>query len=337
MENGGAEMRRARLKVPWEGFYHVVSRIGGRRFLLDAGEKKALLGTIRSAAEFSGVEVLAYALMDNHFHLLVRVPPKEEVDAAEFSRRIGALYGAERREKLFGQWEKWAAKGNGARVEAAKQGLRARMNELSQFCKTFKETYTQRYNARTGNTGTIWEGRFKSVLLKGDYRTLMTVAAYIHLNPVRAGVVEEASAAANTSYGAACAGDREARRGLVSLLAHGGGGGGKDWAAARRACGEAVEGAERRKGDETTLVRVPTPCRANGGSEASGEGEPPTVSDLLHKRCVAFLHGGALGDAEFLGSLAGLVPPRRRRRHETELDRARDVGLLSAYGVRDSA
>lgn len=330
-------MRRARLKVPWEGFYHVVSRIGGRRFLLDAGEKKVLLGTIRSAAEFSGVEVLAYALMDNHFHLLVRVPPKEEVDDEEFARRIGALYGDARRRKLFGQWEKWEAKGNGARVTAAKQGLRTRMNELSQFCKTFKETYTQRYNARTGNTGTIWEGRFKSVLLKGDYRTLMTVAAYIHLNPVRAGVVEEAAAAQNTSYGAACAGDREARWGLASLLAFARGGGASDWVAARRACEEAVAGAEGQKGDETVQVRVSTPSMGNGENGLAEEAESPTISDLLRKRCVAFLHGGALGDAEFLGSLAGLVPPRRRRRHETVLDRSRDVGLLPVYGVRDSA
>ena len=329
-------MRRARLKVPWEGFYHVVSRINGRRFLLDDGEKGVLLGTIREAAEFSGVELNAYALMDNHFHLLVRVPPKGEVGDAELVRRIRALYGPERSAKLFAQWEKWEAKGHGERVTAAKKQFLSRMNDLSQFCKTFKETYTQGYNERTGNTGTIWEGRFKSVLLEGDYRTLMTVAGYIHLNPVRAGMVEEASSAANTSYGAACAGDVAARRGLVSLLAHATGGtvADWDWTAARAACGEALEGALAHDEAMTQETRTAQEGGSDGDEEPSAT-ETPSVPDLLRNRCAGFLQGGALGDAAFLETLAGLVPPRKRRRGVTVLESCKELGLAPAFGVRD--
>jgi hypothetical protein len=42
-------------------------------------------------------------------------------------------------------------------------------------------------NRRLERTGTLWEGRFKSVLVEGGEQALLTVAAYIDLNPVRAG------------------------------------------------------------------------------------------------------------------------------------------------------
>ena len=85
-------MRRPRVKVEGEGFYHVVSRIGGRRFLIDEAEKGILLSMIRAAAVFSGVELYTYAVMSNHFHLLVRVPRKQEVSDKELLRRMEALY-----------------------------------------------------------------------------------------------------------------------------------------------------------------------------------------------------------------------------------------------------
>ena len=80
-------MRRPRVKVEGEGFYHVVSRIAGRRFLLDETEKGTLLGMIRAAAAFSGVEVYTFAVMSNHFHLLVRVPRRRAVEEKELLRR----------------------------------------------------------------------------------------------------------------------------------------------------------------------------------------------------------------------------------------------------------
>ena len=44
-------MRRPRIKSPGEGVYHVVSRISGRRFLMDDGEKDILLGMVRAAGK----------------------------------------------------------------------------------------------------------------------------------------------------------------------------------------------------------------------------------------------------------------------------------------------
>jgi REP element-mobilizing transposase RayT len=339
VESEKERMRRARIKVDGEGFYHVVSRIGGRRFLLDDAEKGILLEMIRAAAAFSGVEVYTYALMDNHFHLLIRVPPREEVSDEELERRVRALYGTEKSGKVFGQWSKWEATGDASRVAEAKQRLRARMHDLSQFCKTFKEAYTQDYNRRHGNTGTIWEGRFKSILLEGSYRALMAVGGYIHLNPVRAEMAEEPEEARNTGFGAGCAGDLPARRGLEALVSRALGGASPGWEVTRNALQDAMDGALARDGviSPSGEMGVGSPDGAaeeesDGKSEAEADASP---HDLLRHRCSGFLHGGALGRSGFLQSLAGLVPPRRRKRPEGELDRR--LGLSAALGVREAS
>lgn len=334
-------MRRARIKVKGEGVYHVVSRIGGRRFLIDDTEKGILLGRIRAAAAFSGVEVYTYALMDNHFHLLIRVPERVDVPEEELRRRMLALYGPERAAKVFALWEKWEAKGNGGRVEDEKRRLRARMYDLSQFVKTFKESYTQDYNRRHDNTGTIWEGRFKSILVEGAYRALMTVAGYIHLNPVRAEVVEAPEQARNTGYGAACAGDALALRGVESLAARAFGCKSMGWDAAREACREAMDGAlseEERFADPGVDVytRGETGAEpgAPGGAGRTGDG---AVRELLRHRCVGFLHGGAVGRKAFRQALDRLLPERRRQRPEGILDRCRGLGLAPVLGVREAS
>ena len=59
--------RTNRVKVRGEAFYHVISRVANAEFLFrDPDRKRALLGILRRSAEFSGVRVLAYAVMDNH-------------------------------------------------------------------------------------------------------------------------------------------------------------------------------------------------------------------------------------------------------------------------------
>ena len=316
-------MRQPRVKVAGEGFYHVVSRIGGRRFLIDDAEKGILLGMIRAAAVFSGVELYTYAVMSNHFHLLVRVPRKQEVSDKELLRRMESLYGMPKFLKVLEKWEKWTAKKQEGRVEEEKARLRARMYDLSQFCKTFKETYTQDYNRRHDNTGTIWEGRFKSILLEGSWRTLMTVAGYIHLNPVRAEMAAQPERAANAGYGAACQGDARAMTGLISLVKRAYGVKETIWAQARAACAEAMAGAL--EGSISNFRSQSVPSR---------EAEPGSFRALLRRRVPGFLHGGALGGERFLKRVAGCLPKRVRRRPASVLD---GFGLRAAGGTRDAS
>ena len=341
-------MRRPRVKVEGDGFYHVVSRIGGKRFLIDEKEKAILLGMIRGAAAFSGVELYTFAVMSNHFHLLVRVPRRKEVSDKELERRMLAWYGPGKFAAILEKWEKWTKKGQAMRVADERDRMRARMYDLSQFCKTFKETYTQDYNKRHENTGTIWEGRFKSILLEGSFRALMTVAGYIHLNPVRAAMTDAPEDARNAGYGAACRGDFAAQDGLRALVSRAYRAEDSSWDQAREACASAIEG------------KVPSSVGASSSAQ-DGEKEsesfqeenvadevverdergrmmpPKTMRGLLRRRVAGFLHGGALGGERFLLRVAGCLPPRVRRRAEGLFDQCEFIGLSSAAGVRDAS
>ena len=91
--------------------------------------------------------------------------------------------------------------------------LRARMGDLSEFMKTFKQRVTQWYNRELGHEGTLWCGRFKSVLLDRN-GAVRVVANYIHNNPVRARMVDSADNYRWSGLGAAVQGDKRAIRGL---------------------------------------------------------------------------------------------------------------------------
>ncbi|MDR3227911.1 MAG: transposase, partial [Puniceicoccales bacterium] len=57
--------------------YHCISRTTGSEFLFGDSEKEVLQRHLHQVADFCGVQVLTYALMSNHFHVLVRVPKQE--------------------------------------------------------------------------------------------------------------------------------------------------------------------------------------------------------------------------------------------------------------------
>jgi len=302
------------------GWYHVISRIAGQRFLMDAEEKDVFLRQLSSVAAFSGVDVMTFALMDNHFHLLVRVPKAREVDDAELVERMRTLYGDEKTERILHDWEVWDDKGLSFKVQDAKAALRCRMYDLSQFCKTLKETYTMSYNHRHGHSGTIWGSRFKSVLLSPDYRTLMTVGAYIDLNPVRAGVVENPADYRWSGYGTAMYGNMLSRKSLCSLLAAAHARQDLSWAVAAEAYRSALEGWVERLPPET--VESPSdvsrkPCDRPHQTfdqekveSTLASGARLSLFETLRCRVRHFSCGLALGPAAFVRAMAGWAQRR---------------------------
>ena len=206
--------RSARVKADGVAHYHVVTRVANRAFLFgDAKRKGRILDFLRRSAEFSGVEVVAYVLMDNHIHLCVRVPERRDAGSGEVVRRVGVLYGARRREALERDLAALRREGRLDEAEAVLERYRRRMGDLSEFMKTFKQRVSQWYNGEAGHEGTLWEGRFKSVLIE-DGKYLRAVVNYIHMNPVRAKIVPRASQYAWSALGAAAAGDAFALKGL---------------------------------------------------------------------------------------------------------------------------
>ena len=99
------------------------------------------------------------------------------------------------------------------------------MHDLGEFMKTLLARFTRWFNRRYARSGTLWESRFKSVLVE-DGLAARTMAAYIDLNPVRAGMVSDPAEYRWSGYGEAMGGGprgngKKARAGLVrALMAH---------------------------------------------------------------------------------------------------------------------
>jgi putative transposase len=85
--------------------------------------------------------------------------------------------------------------------------------------KELKERISRWFNKQNGRRGPLWMDRFKSVLVDGK-DALATMAAYIDLNPVRAGIVADPLDYEWSGYGEACAGSRRAKRGISKALSH---------------------------------------------------------------------------------------------------------------------
>ncbi len=187
--------RTARVKMSETGVadYHLMSRTNDKRFLFENGEVKTRLAdALKRAAEFCGVRIRAYAVMGNHFHVVVRVtrdgsPLADE----ELIRRVGVLKGAKAAEELAEHWKDLHAAGLDASLDEERKRLLLRMNDISAFIKEFKELFNRWYRRDHDYTGSIWAGRFKSTLIE-DGRYLATCIKYVLYNPVRAGIVSQA-------------------------------------------------------------------------------------------------------------------------------------------------
>jgi hypothetical protein len=92
--------------------------------------------------------------------------------------------------------------------------VRNRIFDLSAFVKELKFKYSAWHNKRASRRGTLWEERFRSVLLENG-EAVRFCAANIDLNPVRAGVCEDPEDYRWCSYAAAVAGCVTSRKGLA--------------------------------------------------------------------------------------------------------------------------
>ena len=194
-----------------------------RRFLLTDVEKETFRKLLIRVSGFCGVEVITYALLDNHFHLLVEVPgePGELSDEALLGR-ARLLYGNERKGQPLSMARIEVALGAGGEVRAAMRALLiGRMASLPMFMKMLKQRYSILFNRKFDRLGTLWEGLFRSVLVENTRATIRVVAAYIDLNAVRAGIVGDPKDYRFSGYGEAMGSGRLKRYALWSRIADG--------------------------------------------------------------------------------------------------------------------
>jgi hypothetical protein len=176
---------------------------------------------LEKTAAFCGVQVLAYVFLSNHFHLLVRVPELDARNALSEEAvlgRVGALYGANARKELQAALRSDTL----TDVKLAKsqvERFRGLMCDLSQFMKLYKMRFTRWYNAVHGRFGTLWAERFRSLVVEDTPRAIQALAAYIDLNPVRAGLCDDPKDYRFCSYAEAIAVDGMARDGIKAVFA----------------------------------------------------------------------------------------------------------------------
>jgi hypothetical protein len=116
------------------------------------------------------------------------------------------------------QLDFWQRAGLDSLIEQWRQKQIARMFSLSEFVKCVKFRFTRWYNRKTGRKGGLWESRFSSTIVKEEERALRTMAAYIDLNPVRAGMVSDPADYRWSGSAEATAGKARDRRGLVRII-----------------------------------------------------------------------------------------------------------------------
>lgn len=210
-------MRMARLKAAPDqvAVYHCISRVVGGQFLLDDDGKEHLANLLLRLSRFCGLEVITYCMMGNHFHLLLRVPQRQELSDQELLQRLEDFYG---KRGVLTVLAREGFEKRGGIDRDLRQGLQERLGDVSAFMKEFKQRFSRWYNRHSGRFGTLWAERFKSVLVENEPGTLRTVAAYIDLNPVRAGLVQDPKDYRFCGYAAAVAGQATVRQGLMSCL-----------------------------------------------------------------------------------------------------------------------
>ena len=217
-------MRQGRLKAPRDhrvAYYHCISRVVDKRFIFEDLQKEVFLKLMREYETFCGVRIITYSLMSNHFHIVLEVPkrPEQLPSDEELLARVEKLTGVGGRGSTRQLLERLRKQEQHEAAEALRERIFERMWDVSAYMKLLKQRFSQWYNKREGRKGTLWEERFKSVLVEGSGEALAAVAAYVDLNSIRAGTARDPADYRWCGYAEAMAGGQKAKEGLRIVMA----------------------------------------------------------------------------------------------------------------------
>lgn len=197
--------------TPW---YHVVNRCVRRAFL--CGDDRLtgqnydhrrgwIVERVKQLASVFAIDVAAYAVMSNHYHLVLRVDAERAQgwSRSEVLRRWTQIFDGP---LPVQQLQAAQERGEDANFDAATQAridewaesYRARLMDISWFMRVLNESIARQANAEDKVTGRFWEGRFKSQALL-DEQAVLTAMTYVDLNPIRAAMAETPEESEHTS------------------------------------------------------------------------------------------------------------------------------------------
>ncbi len=350
-------MRRARWLAPWKdsrvkpAIYHCISRVVDRRFVFENDEREHFRMFMRMQENFSGCRVLSYCIMSNHFHLLLEVPPMPVggISDEELLKRLSAtnseafvaVVAKELAEARSQERDEWVAE-----IHAR---FTYRMHDLSEFMKTLLQRFTRWFNRTHQRSGTLWEERYKSVIVESGVAA-RTMAAYIDLNPVRAGMVSDPAEYRWSSYGEAVGGGRKgngrkSREGLVRayFCDQGVGFDAERWVEVSRLYRRLMGLALERKSGKAAVAKGVVRPQVNS-VEALGAGDNGTVlpdlklAAMLRCRVRYFTDGAVIGSKAFVNEAFAAARERFTEKRKDGARRMRGSGAPAAgelWSVRD--
>ena len=180
-------------------YYHCIGRCVRRAFLCGTDDfsgknyehrRQWVVDRLARLTQFFAIDVCSYAVMSNHYHVVVKLSPSDTRGWSErevVERWVGLFSGnAHTRAYLSGEILTPCTK---EYINTNLAIWTERLCSLSWFMRCLNEHIARKANDEDNCTGHFWEGRFKSQALL-DESALMSCMAYVDLNPIRAKVAE---------------------------------------------------------------------------------------------------------------------------------------------------
>lgn len=179
---------------------HVMNRTVRRCFLMgndpltgkNFDHRKAWMELeLQHLAKHFGIDLLCYAILSNHFHLVLRSRPDVVAnwDDSEVARRWVMLC-PRRRDADHRPEEPNEFELNSIRNDPVKlRSIRSRLSDVSWWMRLLSQKIAQRANHDDEEVGKFWQARYRAVRLL-DETAVLACAAYVDLNPIRAAMAE---------------------------------------------------------------------------------------------------------------------------------------------------